>query len=194
MSVLGFCLLHQGYFPISMKNQKYTLDLLFETGMLGCNLSNAPLEANVHISSKTDDLVDKGQYQRFVGKLIYLSHTHPDIAFDVSLVSQYMHDPYSSHLEAVFWILCYLKFVLGKEILLSSHGYLQVEAFTDSDWASSLDYRRSTTGYGTFVGDNLVTWRSKKQAVFARSSAQAEFLVMSHGIYELMWLQGLLKI
>nr|XP_016476212.1 PREDICTED: uncharacterized mitochondrial protein AtMg00810-like [Nicotiana tabacum] len=63
----------------------------------------------------------------------------------------------------------------GKGLLFSKHDHLQIEAFTDADWAGSLDERRSTSGYCTLVGGNLVTWRSKKQSVVARSSAEAEY-------------------
>ncbi|XP_052487909.1 probable ribose-5-phosphate isomerase 4, chloroplastic isoform X3 [Gossypium raimondii] len=64
--------------------------------------------------------------------------------------------------ETVFRILCYLKFAPGKAVLFSKHGHLQIEAFTDADWASSLDDRRSTSRYCTLVGGNLFTWRRKK--------------------------------
>jgi len=50
---------------------------------------------------------------------------------------------------------------------------------------------RSTTGYYTFVGANLVTWRCKEHNVVARSSAEAEYLAMAHTIYELTWIQSL---
>ena len=53
--------------------------------------------------------VDTGRYQRLARKLIYLSHTRPDIAFAISVVSQYMHAPYKEHMEAVYGILKYLK-------------------------------------------------------------------------------------
>ena len=53
--------------------------------------------------------IDRGRYQRLVGKLIYISHTRLDIAFAVSVVSQFMQDPYEEHLEAVYYILKYLK-------------------------------------------------------------------------------------
>ncbi|XP_061344013.1 secreted RxLR effector protein 161-like [Gastrolobium bilobum] len=62
-----------------------------------------------------------------------------------------------------------LKYFLGIEIARSKQGY------TDSDWAGDKTTRHSTSGYFTFVEGNLVTWKSKKQKVVARSSAEAEF-------------------
>ena len=53
--------------------------------------------------------------------------------------------------------------------------------------------RRSTSGYCSFIGGNLVTWQSKKQSVVARSSVEAEFRVVAHGICEIMWIRRLLE-
>ena len=79
-------------------------------------------------------------------------------------------------MNAVMRILRYLKSSPGKGILFSKNeDYQSVDAYTDADWAGAIDDRRSTSGYFTFVGGNLVTWRSKKQNVVARSSAEVEF-------------------
>jgi hypothetical protein len=100
-----------------------------------------------------------------------------------------MHEPRTSHLDAVYRILRYLKSALGKRVLFSNHGHLRLEAFTDADWAGSIDDRQSTSGYCTFLGGNLITWRSKKQSMMARSSAEVEYRAMAYGVCELLWLQ-----
>jgi hypothetical protein len=87
-----------------------------------------------------------------------------------------------------------LKAALRKEILFTKNTDCQnIDTYTDADWAGSIDDRRSTLGYFTFVGGNLVTWRSKKQNVVARSSAEAEFRGMSLEICEALWLRLLLS-
>ncbi|CAL9003229.1 unnamed protein product [Prunus brigantina] len=133
------------------------------------------------------------RYQRLVGKLIYLAHTRPDIAYAVSVVSQFMHAPSEDHMAAVTRILRYLKVTPGKGLMFSKYGHTDVEGYTDADWASSATDRRSTSGYFTFVGGNLVTWRSKKQKVVSRSSAEAKYRGMAHGVCELLWLRRLLR-
>lgn len=109
------------------------------------------------------ELADKGRYQRMVGKLIYLSHTRPDIAYAVGVVSQFMHQPQKNHMEAVLRILRYLKGTTGHGVLFKSNGHLETQLYIDADWAGDKGNRRSTSGYFTVVGGNLVTWRSKKQ-------------------------------
>ncbi|KAJ7968090.1 Retrovirus-related Pol polyprotein from transposon TNT 1-94 [Quillaja saponaria] len=116
-----------------------------------------------------------------------------DIAYTVSVVSQFMHDPRSDHLDAVHRILRYLKSAPGKGLLFENNKSLKLEAYTDADWAGSLDDRRSTSGYCTFVGGNLVSWRSKKQTVVSRSSAEAEYRAMAYGTCELLWLKKLME-
>ncbi|KAF5819693.1 putative RNA-directed DNA polymerase [Helianthus annuus] len=138
------------------------------------------------------DLADKERYQRMVGKLIYLSHTRPDIAYAVGVVSQFMHQPQASHMEAVLRIVRYLKGTAGHGILFKSNGHLEIQAYTDADWAGDKGTRRSTSGYFTMVGGNLVTWRSKKQKVVALSSAEAEFRGVARGLAEILWIRKLL--
>jgi len=106
--------------------------------------------------------LDRGRYQRLVGKLIYLSYTRPNITYAVNVVSQFMHDPRKLHMDVVERILRYLKSTPKKGILFTNHGNLKVEGYTDADWAGSKDDKRSTSEYFTFVEGNLVTWRSKK--------------------------------
>ena len=137
--------------------------------------------------------VNKGRYQRLVGRLMYLAHTRPDLAYALSIVSQFMHNPREQHMNAVMCILRYLKSAPGKGILFTKNVDCQsVDAYSDADWVGAIDDRRSTSGYFTFVGGNLVTWRSKKQNVVAHSSAEADFKGMALGICEALWLRLLL--
>ncbi|KZV29502.1 Cysteine-rich RLK (receptor-like protein kinase) 8 [Dorcoceras hygrometricum] len=178
---------------IYVSQRKYILDLLEETGMTGCRPSDTPIDPNLRLASITQGThVDIGRYQRLVEKLIYLAHTRPDIAFAVSMVSQFMHSPYEEHLEAVYKILRYLKNTTGKGLLFKKSSQRNIEGFTDADWAGSIIDRRSTSGYCIFLWGNLVTWRSKKQSVVARSSAEAELRAMANEVCELLWLKKVL--
>ncbi|KAK3004658.1 hypothetical protein RJ639_019412 [Escallonia herrerae] len=143
--------------------------------------AETPMEPNAKLDIEGGKDVDREQYQRLVGKLIYLSHTRPDIAFAVSVISQFMHSPKKKHLDAVYEVLRYLKGTLGKGLFFKRGNDRMVEIYTDADWEGSLVDRRSTSDYCTYVWGNLVTWRSKKQSVVPRSSAEAEFRALAHG-------------
>ena len=90
---LGIEVAHSKH-EIFISQRKYMLDLLKETGKIGCKPADSPIEPNHRLSEAHENAtVDKGAYQRLVGKLIYLSHTRPDIAYAVNIVSQFMHNP-----------------------------------------------------------------------------------------------------
>jgi len=178
---------------IVLSQRKYILDLLNNMGMIGCRAAATPIDQNHKITVDSGEPVDRDRYQRLVGRLLYLCHTRPDIAFAVSVVSRYMHDPRSEHLEAVNRILRYLKGTPGKGLLFESNGHLVVDGYSDADWGSCLDDRRSTSGYCVFVGGNLVSWRSKKQPVVSKSTAEAEYRAMSQGLSEMLWVRNLLS-
>ncbi|XP_016649710.1 PREDICTED: uncharacterized mitochondrial protein AtMg00810-like [Prunus mume] len=103
------------------------------------------------------EVANKERYQRLVGKLIYSTHTPPDIAYAVSVVIQFMHYPSKDRMGAVMRILRYLKVTHGKMLMFSKYGHTDVEGYVDADWASSVTDKRSMLGYFTFVSGNLVT-------------------------------------
>ncbi|XP_035839071.1 secreted RxLR effector protein 161-like [Helianthus annuus] len=174
--------------------KKYVLDLLAETGLIDCKPVDMPMVVNHNLYMELNgELADKERYQRLVGKLIYLSHTRPDIAYAVGVVSQFMHQPQVAHMEAAQRILRYLKGTAGHGVLFKANGNLNVELYTDIDWAGDKGNRRSTSGYFSLVGGNLVTWRSKKQKVVALSSAEAEFRGVARGLSEVLWIRKLLE-
>ena len=100
-----------------------------------------------------------------------------------------MHAPRECHLETIICILRYLKSALGKGLFYMRNNHLQIEAYTDSNYGSSIIDKRSISSYCTFVGGNLVTWCSKKQTIVARLSAEAEFCVMAQGVCKLLWIR-----
>ncbi|KAH9679366.1 reverse transcriptase Ty1/copia-type domain-containing protein [Citrus sinensis] len=179
---------------ILVTQQKYTLDMLKDTGMIDCKLDVTLVEPNRKLGLEENSApVERGRYQRLVGRLIYLSHIRLDIAFAVSLVSQFIHSPREAHLVAVNRILQYLKSTSGKGLYFDKGEKKNIEAFVDVDWARNIMDKKSTTCYCTKVWGNLVTWISKKQTVVARSSAKVEFRALAHTVCELIWIERVLK-
>ena len=157
---------------IALCQRKYALDLLEETGMLGCKPVPSPMETNIDWWDKTTSLLeDSGQYCRLIGKLIHLIVTRPNIAYAVSVLSQFMQAPRVVHLNGVYRVLAYIKRAPGKGLLYQRHRHLHVEAYSDAGYAGDKADRKSHCGYATYVGGNLVTWRSQKQYVVSLSSA-----------------------
>nr|GEV64818.1 retrovirus-related Pol polyprotein from transposon TNT 1-94 [Tanacetum cinerariifolium] len=175
----------------------YVDDLLI-TG-LKVGLSNAKaykLLMDSHVKLQDDvgtPLPDPEVYKRYIGKLIYLTITRPDICYTVQLLSQFMQNPKSVHMQAVKHLLKYLLNSHGQGILLAHKSVVQLTAYCDSDWAGCPMTRRSTTGYCILLEQSLVSWKSKKQGVVSRSSTEAEYRAMALTCCEVTWLVSLLK-
>ena len=138
--------------------RKYALDLLQETGLLGCKPATSPLEARPKfLDTDSPMIADPNRYRRLLGKLIYLTVTRPDITYVVSVLSQFMHEPRMVHWEGALRVLAYIKRAPGKGIIYRRHDHLHIEAYSDAGYAGDKGDQKSTTGYCTYVGGNIVT-------------------------------------
>ena len=177
---------------ICLSQQRYILNILTETGFLDCKPALTPIDPNSKLSlNEGDPKTDQGEYQRLVGKLIYLATTRPDISYTVNVLSQVMHDPRMSHLQIAHRVLRYLKGTIGYGIKFTKGKSLSINVYTDADFANSRIDRKSITGMCTFLGDNLVSWKSKKQKYVSLSSAESELIALETGVKEALWIKNL---
>ncbi|GJR79770.1 putative RNA-directed DNA polymerase, partial [Tanacetum coccineum] len=181
---------------ICMTQRKYCLELIHEFGLLDAKPVTTPLPENcvlaVNESDSDKSLKNIFEYQKLLGKLIYLTHTRPDISYVVHCLSQHMHAPLQSHLRIALRVIRYLKNSPGTGIQIFKDKNLKLSCFTDADWAKCLRTRKSVSGFCVFFGKSLVSWKSKKQTTISRSSAEAEYRCMASATCEIMWLINLL--
>lgn len=141
----------------------------------------------------TTPTVDATLYRQLVGSLLYLTHTHPDISFAVVLVARYMQTPHESHWKEAKRILQYIQGTVQFGIQYSSGGTPRLVGFTDSDWASDLDDRKSIAGYVFSLSSGPITWSFKNQSVISLSSAKTKYQVVIRASQEVMWLRQILS-
>jgi hypothetical protein len=103
-----------------------------------------------------------------------------------------MHTPRHLHLAAVRHIIRYLRGSSGRGLFFPTGSSLRLVAYSDADWAGCPDTRRSVTGWCMFLGDSLISWKSKKQARVSKSSTESEYRAMSTACSEIVWLRWLL--
>ena len=117
-----------------------------------------------HKLSKNDDSkeVDQTTYKSMIGKLQYVVHTRPDIALAVGMVARFLENPKENHMMEIKRIMRYLKGIEDYGLWYKKGGNLDLKAFTDVDWAGSVDDRKSTSVGAFFLGKRLVSWTSKK--------------------------------
>lgn len=172
-----------------LTQHKFTKELLKASGVSLFKSVVTPLPLNMKLSSLDGDLlVDPTLYRSLVGKLHFLTNTRPDLSYTVQSLSQFMQAPRTSHWKALMHTLNYVYTTCGQGIVLKGDSKLVLQAFSDSDWASCVDSRRSVTGYVLLLGNSPISWKSKKQHTVSKSSSEAEYelcqmqLLRLHGL------------
>ena len=122
--------------------------------MLESHAQPTPMVTNLKLSQNASaSFSDPSLFRSIVGALQYVLITRPELTFSVNKVSQFMHSPQEHHWKAVKRIL---------RLLVKHNTNNTIQGFCDSDWASDIDDRKSTTGYCMYFGSNLVSWSSHK--------------------------------
>lgn len=129
---------------IFLSQESYAKELLKRFGMLRCTPINTPLNVtNKFISKDGEGVVNSTSFKSLVGGLIYLTHTRPDIAFSVSIISRFMEKPSHIHFGMAKRILRYIAGTKAYDIWYSGSRYEMVDGklygYTNSDFASCLD-------------------------------------------------------
>jgi hypothetical protein len=168
------------------------LEILERAGMSNCKASSTPVDTPLKLPADGASVSDPSQYCRLAGALQYLTFTRPDIAYAVQQVCLYMHDPWEPHMSALKRILRYLQGTLDLGLHLHRTSLADLTICTDADWVGCPDTCKSTSGYVVFLGDNLISWSSKRQPTMSRSSAEAEYRAVANGVAEASWLRQLL--
>ena len=131
-------------------------------------------------------------YRSIIGSLLYLTTSRLDIAFSIGVCARYQAAPKESHLTAVKRIIRYINGTPDYGLWYSKDSNACPAGYSDADWASSVDDRKSTTEGCFYLGNNLVSWMSKKQNSVSLSTAEAEYVAAGSCCTQLLWMKKLL--
>ncbi|GAA0160814.1 transmembrane signal receptor [Lithospermum erythrorhizon] len=124
------------------------------------------------------------------GPMALNNSDNPDMSIKLS---QFVNAPREAHWKAALHVLKYLKGAPSKGLFYLVQKQFKLEAFSDADWATCPETRRSLSGFCIFLGNSLISWKTKKQTTVSKSSAEAEYRTMASTVCELQWITYLLK-
>ncbi|KAD5960593.1 hypothetical protein E3N88_12065 [Mikania micrantha] len=175
---------------IFIHQSKYTKELLKKFDLQNCKQCSNPMSSTTQLDA---DLKGKSVYETLyrcmIGSLMYLTASRPDIMFAACVCARFQAAPKESHLIVVKRIFRYLQGTQSLGIWYSTGHSCKLVAFSDSDYAGCKLTRKSTSGGCQFLGNCLVSWRSKKQTSVATSTAEAEYIAATSCTSQILWLQ-----
>jgi len=152
--------------------------------------------AATHLKLTKDEngvVVDQSMYRSMIGSLFYLTASRPDITFAVGVCARYQAEPKISHLTQVKRILKYINSTSDYGIMYSHSENSMLFGYCNADWAGSADDRKSTSGGCFFLGNNLISWFSKKQNCVSLSTVEVEYIAAGSSCSQLVWMKQMLK-
>ncbi|XP_020547014.1 uncharacterized protein LOC110011349 [Sesamum indicum] len=139
------------------------MDIIKDIGLAQAKSASSPFPSGLKLATISGpNFLHRDSYRRLVGRLLYLGFTRPDISYLVQQLSQYLNQPCDSHWKVALHVVRYLKGSPSKGLYFRGSNSLALRVFCDADWTSCPESRRSLTGYCIFLGDELVSWKTKK--------------------------------
>jgi len=166
----------------------YANEVLKRFRMLNCKPAATSMSTGIKIRKYDEgSYVDPTLYKRLVGSLMYLKSMRPNIMLVVSLISRFMETPKSTHWQAGKRILRYITGTIDFGIRYTSRLNFELIGYTDSDFAGSIDDRKSTSGYVFSLGSGA--WASKKQPIVTLYSTEVEYIATAVVSCKAMWMR-----
>ncbi|XP_071689196.1 secreted RxLR effector protein 161-like [Rutidosis leptorrhynchoides] len=176
-----------------LSKKKYATEIIEREDIGNCNPSRTPVGISTKLTASGPPIKDPTLYRSLAGALQYLTFTRPDISYAVQHIFLFIHDPREPHLAALRRIIRYIQGTLDLGLQLLASSSTSLVAYSDADWAGCPSTRRSTSGYCVFLGDNLLSWSSKRQQTPSRSSSEAEYRGVANAVAKTCWRRNLLR-
>ncbi|XP_071687633.1 uncharacterized mitochondrial protein AtMg00810-like [Rutidosis leptorrhynchoides] len=170
-----------------LSQKQYATEIIERAGMPTCHPCRTTVKPGAKLTSHSPAVKDPTLYRSLAGALQYLTFTCPDISYAVQQICLFMHDPREQHMHALKRIIRYIQGTIDLGLQLYASSPTTLVAYFDADWAGFPTTRRSPSGYCLFLGNNLLSWLSKRQLTPSRSSAEAEYRGVANAVAETCW-------
>ncbi|GKE54076.1 uncharacterized mitochondrial protein-like protein [Tanacetum coccineum] len=165
---------------IFINQSKYAFEMLKKYGFDQCDAVDIPMVGQSKLDEDPNRTpFDPTRYRGMVRSLMYLTASRPDLVFAIRMCARYQAKPTEKHLTAVKHVFRYLKGTINMGRWYPKDTSFNLTTFADVDHAGCQDSRCSTSGSTQFLGENLVSWSSKKQMCTAISTTEAEYISLS---------------
>ena len=179
---------------IFLSQTKYLKEIMKKYGMEDLKPVCTPMVTGCSLNTNDDlAVVHQPTYRSMIGSLLYLTGTRPNIMHVVGIVGRFQENLKEAHLQAVKRIFKYLQGTQNYGLWYPRDTDLTLHAYTDADWAGSMDDRKSTSGGAFFMGSRLVSWFSKKQSSISLSTAKEEYVAAASCCTQLLWMMQILQ-
>ncbi|XP_071718444.1 uncharacterized mitochondrial protein AtMg00810-like [Rutidosis leptorrhynchoides] len=150
--------------------------------MAGCNPSLTPVDISTKRTASEPRVKEPTLYHNLAGALKYFTFTRPDISYEVQQICLFMHDPREPHLATLRHILRYIKGTLHLGLQLHASSLTSLVAYSNANSAGWPTTHRYTSGYCMFLGDNLLSWSSRRKHTPPCSSSEAEYRGVANAV------------
>ena len=177
---------------IFLSQSKYAKNLVKKFGLESTSSVRTPMSLNVKL---TVDLlsksIDSSLYRSMIDNLLYLTTSRPDIKYSVGVCARYQVNPKESHMITLKIIIKYVKTTADFSVWYNKDTNDVLTGCSNANWAGNANNRKSTSGGCFYVGNNLVSWMSKKQNSISLFIIEAEYIATGSCCTQLLWMQKL---
>lgn len=186
---------------ITLSQENYINTVLARFEYNDLKETKTPLDPNITLLKRDSkqmppDAKAVKEYQMKLGSIMWASvGTMPQLAYTVQILSQFSVNPGPEHMSALKRVFRYLVYAKKGTIVYGGGRKwpAEVVGYSDADWASNPNDRKSISGYVFMLGGGAISWSSKKQQTVALSSTEAEYMAACHTARHVIWLQNLFR-
>jgi hypothetical protein len=179
---------------VFIHHSKYVKDILKRFQLEDCKPVSTPMTIGCKLSKDDESkVVDPKHCISIIGSLLYVTASRPNVKQVVGMVARFQTAPKERHVQTVKRIFRYLKGPIDLGLWYPSKDSFTLKAYSNVDWAGSVDEKKITSGGALFLGESLVAWIRKNQSSISLSITEAEYIGVAECCTQVEWMKQTLQ-